>query len=93
VLIHLYFRCICWSFIHNHRLRVNKSLRDVTDLRYSSRDGHLEEEHVNRGVETPNFCPTLQVLDSSFLLCLSWLLAQPNSEIPERLINYPVQVV
>jgi hypothetical protein len=25
-------------------------------------------------IKTPSFCPTLQVLDSSFLLCLSWLL-------------------
>ena len=32
-------------------------------LRYSSRDGHAEEEHVNRGRDTPSFCPTLQVLD------------------------------
>jgi hypothetical protein len=24
--------------------------------------------------DTPSFCPTLQVLDSFFLVCLSWLL-------------------
>ena len=34
-------------------------------MRYSSRDGHAEGEHVNRGRDTPNFCPTLQVLDMS----------------------------
>ena len=32
-------------------------------LRYSSRDGHAEGKHVNRGRDTPSFCPTLQVLD------------------------------
>jgi hypothetical protein len=31
-------------------------------LRYSSRDGHAEGKHVNRGRDTPSFCPTLQVL-------------------------------
>ena len=36
-------------------------------LRYSSRDGHAEGEHVNRGRDTPRFCPTLQVLDMSTL--------------------------
>jgi hypothetical protein len=36
-------------------------------LRYSSRDGHAEGERVNRGRDTPNFCPTLQVLDMSTL--------------------------
>ena len=40
-----------------------KSLRDFRPLRYGSRDGHAEVEHVNRGRDTPSFCPTLQVLD------------------------------
>ena len=34
-------------------------------MRYSSRDGHAEGEHVNRGRDTPTFCPNLQVLDMS----------------------------
>ena len=46
---------------------IHKSLRDFRPLRYSSRDGHAEGEHVNRGRDTPNFCPTLQVLDISAL--------------------------
>ena len=46
---------------------MHKFLRDFRPLRYSSRDGHAEEEHVNRGRETPSFCPTLQVLDMSTL--------------------------
>jgi hypothetical protein len=53
---------------------MHKSLRDFRPLRYSSRDGHAEGEYVNRGRDTASFCPTLQVLDSSFLLRLSWLL-------------------
>ena len=39
------------------------SLRDFRPLQYSSRGGHAEGEHVNRGRDTPSFCPTLQVLD------------------------------
>jgi len=50
------------AYIYIQRF-IRKSLRDFRPLRYSSRDGHAEGEHVNRGRETPNFCPTLQVLD------------------------------
>jgi len=46
---------------------IHKSLRDFQLLRYSSRDGHAEWEHINRGRDTPSFCPTLQVLDMSTL--------------------------
>jgi hypothetical protein len=42
---------------------IHNSLRDFRPLRYSSRDGHAEGEHVNRGRDTPSFCSTLQVLD------------------------------
>ena len=40
---------------------IHKSLWDFQPLRYSSRDGHAEGEHVNRGRDTPSFCPTLHV--------------------------------
>ena len=46
---------------------IRKSLREFRPLQYSSRDGHAEGEHVNRGRDTPSFCPTLQVLDMSTL--------------------------
>jgi hypothetical protein len=46
---------------------IRKSLRDLRPLRYSSRDGHVEGEYVNRGRDTQSFCPTLQVLDMSTL--------------------------
>ena len=46
---------------------IRKSLRELRPLRYSSRVGHAEGEHVNRGRDTPSFCPTLQVLDMSTL--------------------------
>ena len=42
---------------------IHKSLQDFRPLRYSSRDGHTKGEHVNRGRDTPSFCPTLQVRD------------------------------
>ena len=46
---------------------IHKSLRDFRPLRYSRRDGRAEGLHVNRGRDTSNFCPTLQVLDMSTL--------------------------
>ena len=46
---------------------IQKSLQDFWSLRYSKRDGNAEEEHINRGRDTPSFCPTLQVLDMSTL--------------------------
>jgi hypothetical protein len=49
-----------------HRV-IHKSLRDFRSLRYSSWDGHIEGEHVNKGRDTPSFCPTLLVLDMSTL--------------------------
>ena len=51
---------------HKYRV-IHKSFRDFRPLRYSSRDGHAEGEHVNRGRDTLSFCPTLQVLDMSTL--------------------------
>jgi hypothetical protein len=42
---------------------IHKSLRDFRPLRYSSQDGHAEGEHVNKGRDTPSFCPNLHVLD------------------------------
>jgi hypothetical protein len=46
---------------------IHKSLRDFRLLWYSTRDGHAEGEHVNRGRDTPSNCPTLQVLNMSTL--------------------------
>ena len=58
---HVYFSCMAiYRVIH-------KSFRDFRPLRYSSRDGHVEGEHVNRGGDTPSFCLTLQVFDMSTL--------------------------
>jgi hypothetical protein len=42
---------------------IHKSLREFRHLRYSSRDGQAEGKCVNRGRDTPTFCPTLQVFD------------------------------
>jgi hypothetical protein len=55
---------IKWNTIYRV---IHKSLRDFRPLRYRSWDGHAEGEHVNRGRDTPSFCPTLQVLDMSNL--------------------------
>jgi hypothetical protein len=56
-----------------HRV-IRKSLHDFRPLRYSSRDSHAEGEHVDRGRGIPSVFSNLQVLDSFFLQCLSWLL-------------------
>jgi len=69
---------------------IRKSLRDFRPLRYSNRDSHAEGEHVNRGSETPSFCPTLQVLDMSLSAVSVLVIAQPISEVPEGLMNNPV---
>jgi hypothetical protein len=57
------------SYIHIYSIYrvIHKSLRDFRPLRYSSRDGHTEDEHINRGRDTPSFCPNLQMLDMSNL--------------------------
>jgi hypothetical protein len=46
---------------------IHNSLRDFRPLRYRHWDVHAEGEHVNRGTDTPSFCPNLQVLDISNL--------------------------
>jgi hypothetical protein len=61
-----------WCNLQGYKYRaIHKFLRDFRPLRYSSRIGHAEGEHVNRERErerdTPSFCPTLQVLDMSTL--------------------------
>jgi hypothetical protein len=60
--------CYCYDIAHQNCVRyrvIHKSLWDFQPLRYSRWDGHAEEEHVNRGRNTPSFCPTLQVLGMS----------------------------
>ena len=46
---------------------IHKSLRNFRSLRYSSRDGHAEGEHVNRGRDAPSFSLILQLFDMSTL--------------------------
>ena len=46
---------------------IHNAFRDFRPLRNISRDEHAEGEHVNRGRETPIFCPNLQVLDQSVI--------------------------
>jgi len=41
-------------FVQRKYRVIHKSLRDFRPLRYSSRDGHAEGEHVNRGTDTPS---------------------------------------
>ena len=58
----MYFR----NVVITYRV-IHKALGDFRPLRCSSQVGHAEGEHVNRGRDTPSFCPTLQVLDMSTL--------------------------
>ena len=69
---------------------LHKSVRDFRYLRYSSRDGHAEGEHINRGRDTPSFCPTLRVLDMLLSAVSVLVFALPSSEVPEGRMNYPV---
>jgi hypothetical protein len=43
---------------------IRKTLREFRPLRCSSRDGHANGEHVNRGRDTPSFCPTFIIIES-----------------------------
>ena len=56
----MYYVCmyVC-MYVYIYRV-IRKSFRDFRPLRYSNRDGHAEGEHVNRGRDTPNFCPIEQ---------------------------------
>ena len=65
-LLLLLFLLLLLIFILIYRA-IHKSLRDFRPLRYCSRDGHAEGKHVNRGRDSPSFCPSLQVLDMSTL--------------------------
>jgi hypothetical protein len=67
---------------------IHKSLLDFRRLRYSSRDGHAEGEHVNRGRDTPSFCPTLQVLD----MCILGDAADVNP-VPIKFLRHALQRV
>jgi hypothetical protein len=62
----LYDTRIHGIYVYMYRA-IHKSLRDFRPLRYSSRDGHAEGEHVSRGRDISSFCPTLQVLGTSAL--------------------------
>ena len=77
---------------------IHKSLRDFRPLRYSSRDGHAEGDHVNRGRDIPSFCPTLQVLDMSTLgdaadvnLVIKFLPHTCNARVTFRLYIVHIQ--
>jgi len=69
---------------------IHKSLRDFRPLQYSSRDGHAEGEHVNRGRDTPSFYPTLTGARYMHPAMSVLFVAYPSSEVPEGLMNYPV---
>jgi len=64
---------------------IRNSLGDFRSLRYNSRDGYAEGEHVNRGRDIP----TLQVLDMLPSAVTVLVVAQPISEVPEGLYELP----
>ena len=63
---YIYSRFYKYLYLHTYRV-ICKSLQDFQPLRFSSRDGQAEGEHVSRGRDTPSFCPTLRVLEMSTL--------------------------
>ena len=75
---------------------IRKSLWDFQPLWYSSRDGHAEGEHVNRGRDTSprvdisstwSVCPSVDMLP--FGVTVPATVPQ-RSDIPEGLTNYLV---
>ena len=75
---------------HKYRV-ILKTLRDFRPLQYSSRDGHAEGEHVNRGRDASICCPTSQVLDMSTLRDASDV-KPPNSKIQNAFL-FPVHAM
>ena len=61
---------------------IHKTLRVFRPLRYSSRDGHAEGEHVNRGRDKKTWRDSLPIV--MLLSAVSVLVvAQPISKFPE----------
>ena len=69
---------------------IHESVRDFWPLRYGSRDGHAEEEHVNRGRDTKKAWRDFLPIDMLFSAVSVLVVAQPSSVVPEGLTNYPV---
>jgi len=69
---------------------IHKSLRDFRPLWYSSRDGHAEGEHVNRGRDTKKTWRDSLPIDTLLSAVSVLVVAQPSSEVPEGLMNYLV---
>ena len=69
---------------------IHKSLRDFRPLRYSSRDGNAEGEHVNRARDVKKNGRDSLPIDMLPLAASVLVVGQPSSEIPEGLMNYPV---
>ena len=69
---------------------IHKSLRDFRPLWYSSRDGHAEGEHVNRGRDTKKTWRDSLPIDTLLYAVSVLVVAQPSSEVPEGLMNYLV---
>ena len=62
LLLAMEFQCMVRCIVLTIYRIIHKSLWDFQPLWYSSWDSHAGGEHVNRGRDTPSFCPTLQVL-------------------------------
>jgi len=71
---------------------IRKYLRDFRPLQYSSRDGHAEGEHVNRGRDTKKTWRDSLPIDMLLSAVSVLVVAQPSSEVPEGLMNYPVYI-
>jgi hypothetical protein len=67
---------------------IRKSLRDFRHLRYSSRDGHAEGKHVNRGTDTKKTWRDSLLIDTLLSAVSVLVVEQPSSEVSERLMNY-----
>ena len=69
---------------------IHKALRDFRTLRYSSRDGHAEGEHVSRGRDSKKTWRDSLPIDMLLFAVSVLVVALPISEVPEGIMNYPV---
>jgi hypothetical protein len=69
---------------------IHKSLRVFRHLRYSSRDGHVEREHVDRRTNAKKTWRDSLNIDTLLSPVSVLVDAQPSTEFPAGLTNFRV---
>ena len=90
IYIYIYMNYPVHIYIYMYRV-IHKYRRDFRPLRYSSRDGHAEGEHINRGRDTRKLGEILYLSICSILLSVL-VIPQQSSEVSKGLMNCPIYI-